>query len=53
MLDVVDVVNHLLGNTWRTFVQEVADDNGDGSIDLEDASAIMQLVARGQSSLPE
>ena len=53
MLDVVDVVNHILGNTWKTFVKEVADDNGDGAIDVEDASDIMRFVAHGSRSNEE
>lgn len=45
MLDVVDVVRHIHGKTWKTFVEEVADDNGDGRIDDNDAAGITRKVS--------
>ena len=46
MLDAVDIIRHLQGKTWKVFVKEAADDNGDGTINEADAVSIMQQVAR-------
>ena len=53
MLDAVDIIRHLQGNTWKSFVKEVADDNGDGTINESDAVSIMQQVVQNNLSWPK
>jgi len=47
ILDLTTNLDYILGNNPKVFVQEVADVNGDGKIDVTDISAIVNIILNG------
>ncbi len=47
VLDIVSIVNHILGNTPPTFFDCAADQNSDGSIDVLDIVSIVNCILAG------
>tara|TARA_X000000368_G_scaffold415818_1_gene408349 strand:- start:44 stop:15682 length:15639 start_codon:yes stop_codon:yes gene_type:complete len=51
ILDLTTNLDYILGNNPKVFVQEVADVNGDGKIDVTDISAIVNIILNGTGSV--
>ena len=44
--DVMQVVNHILGNTQKSFHREYADMNGDGTVNVSDIMRIVNVILK-------
>jgi hypothetical protein len=51
ILDLTTNLDYILGNDPKVFVQEVADVNNDGKIDVTDISAIVNLILNGEGGV--
>ena len=51
ILDLTTNLDYILGNNPKVFVQEVADVNNDGKIDVTDISAIVNLILNGEGGV--